>query len=500
MLTLTNDDLIITPDSPRLAYYQRSKEEKSAIHWGQRKLLLSEIQFFTNYPSDSTIVVYAGAAPGIHIPYLSSLFPQLIFHLYDPNPFAKNSANKKIFIYNQLFTDQDAKSWANKNVYFISDIRSVDYHKVSEKEVEESIDYDMLLQKKWVEIIKPVYSLLKFRLPWPDRWPSKTYQYLSGTIYKQVWAPQSSTETRLVPTKGVEEYDILKYEEQMFYQNAVVRETFRYVNDTDTELGNDFDSAAETLIISNYLKTTHSVDIINMSREMTKHVSSLKLKSLSQLRKNTNYTFKGKNVKIIDYPILLQDNPDLLLSINERLIAEPDFIQDLNQTLNKNNFITSPAYLNEVNLYTTSMTHLIKNAINEKGYTLDNLLHVDILQPTLPVTETISLVYDENIPVRNLVQRDKVKKPVDLKKRLKDVEEGKILNISNISSSGTKTAVIKMTGRKDWFTTKDEMIITNNLNALKTFIDLYTQLYPNDKKLKRFEKELKRAEKHFNKQ
>ena len=43
-------------------------------------------------------VLYAGAAPGIHIEYLSFLFKNHTFHLYDPNEF-KLKASERILIY-----------------------------------------------------------------------------------------------------------------------------------------------------------------------------------------------------------------------------------------------------------------------------------------------------------------------------------------------------------------------------------------------------------------
>ena len=57
-------------------------------HWGQRKLLFSEIEFLTLYGHLAKTVVYAGAAPGTHINYLSKeLFPEHKWVLVDPAPF-----------------------------------------------------------------------------------------------------------------------------------------------------------------------------------------------------------------------------------------------------------------------------------------------------------------------------------------------------------------------------------------------------------------------------
>ena len=80
-------------------------------HLGQRKLFMAELQVLTRYlksATDSAIVLYAGAAPSIHLPLLYQLFPNVIWHLYDPAKFAiKESHNAKI--YNEFFTHETAK-------------------------------------------------------------------------------------------------------------------------------------------------------------------------------------------------------------------------------------------------------------------------------------------------------------------------------------------------------------------------------------------------------
>ncbi len=55
-----------------------------SMHWGQRKLLLTEILFFSLYGKQGTVVIYAGAAPAEHSLFLSYLFPSFKFILVDP--------------------------------------------------------------------------------------------------------------------------------------------------------------------------------------------------------------------------------------------------------------------------------------------------------------------------------------------------------------------------------------------------------------------------------
>ena len=46
-----------------------ASERKTARHFGQRKLLISEIEFLTMHARFNDTVVYAGAAPGTHIDF-----------------------------------------------------------------------------------------------------------------------------------------------------------------------------------------------------------------------------------------------------------------------------------------------------------------------------------------------------------------------------------------------------------------------------------------------
>jgi len=107
------NDILLLDNDPEKEYNDKEKENNN-IQWGQRKLLLSEILFLTNFWDKDNIpnpiIIYPGGAPGKHIPILSNLFPEFTFHLYDPNKFNIES-NSKILIHNKLFTDLDANQW-----------------------------------------------------------------------------------------------------------------------------------------------------------------------------------------------------------------------------------------------------------------------------------------------------------------------------------------------------------------------------------------------------
>jgi cap2 methyltransferase len=223
------------------------------LHWGQRKLLMSEIEFLTNYFSafDDTkkYVLYIGSSEGFHINYLMDMFPDLYFILYDKR---KTHVNKeKAIIYEQYFTDDDAKKYANMNLFMICDIRNLDVseYKNNLNKLDKLIIEDMKMQQKWFSIINPKKALLKFRLPYTIT----KINYLDGDIYFQIWAKNASTETRLVPNNKEKEYDAKKYEEQLFYFNNTIRRK-KYTNDKFNCLGDNYDCIVEAKIIENYLK------------------------------------------------------------------------------------------------------------------------------------------------------------------------------------------------------------------------------------------------------
>jgi len=327
--TFELSDLYIGPDAPRAKYQPRTRSE-SSIHWGQRKLHISEVELFTLHwdPNEvpNPICVYAGAAHGTHIPLLSAMFPAFTFHLYDPARF-DITPDDKIFIYHEYFTDEVARQWAGRDdVFFISDIRTVGYQEINAKvaanrikskkvieqahiEIEQQIwEQDMAWQQTWVEIINPVHALLKFRLPHPIR-GDRIVQYLQGIVYWQVWPKHSSTECRLKPTRNYQgqyqriDWSIQEYEEWCFYHNTVVREKIKFKNPftndltpvSPPELLNDFDSVAEAYILKLYCEKSGWTDIndiyaaaIQFSEAITQVITHNNPgKSLSSMRSST---------------------------------------------------------------------------------------------------------------------------------------------------------------------------------------------------------------------
>lgn len=95
-------------------YRSRANEAKTAIHWGQRKLLLSELQllvFFVDGVSTPHHIVYAGAAPGTHLAFLDQLFGGIHkWELVDPGCFDRTALGHlpNFNLRNEFFTNQTA--------------------------------------------------------------------------------------------------------------------------------------------------------------------------------------------------------------------------------------------------------------------------------------------------------------------------------------------------------------------------------------------------------
>jgi hypothetical protein len=260
--------------------YRADKDNptRTSLHLGQRKLFIAELRFLCHFlasSQDSALVVYAGASPGHHIPYLASLFPKVVFHLYDPSPFGI-AANKQCYLHRQFFSDEIAEEWGRKGCdLFISDIRVADrkassrpehskkaslkysrrkessvpseaqvdkdmkvlsrpehskkvFRKESSVPSEAQVDKDMKDQARWARKINPrLGSSLKFRPPYGRG----KMVYLSGIIAPQAWAPLSSTEMRLLIKGGdfVEQtYDTGHYEDACYYLNNMLRQFIIY--------------------------------------------------------------------------------------------------------------------------------------------------------------------------------------------------------------------------------------------------------------------------------
>lgn len=244
-----------------------------ALHWGQRKLLLTETAFLTHHAQAGDTVLYVGAAPGEHIILLAcSLFPHLKFHCVDPRPMAFSSApagdpapaaGARQGLHSPLpanvtqecgyFTAEAAGVWQGRAQLLLSDLRNT--------QDEQGVQSDMQLQEIIVRTVQPRAALLKFRLPWG----SGSTQYLPGQVHMQPYAQGRSTETRLWVTEhqDTQEWDHEEYEDRLFWFNTELRSAFRVGPGAAASLQGgvpaSWDGWAELAIWEAYLRSSHAI-------------------------------------------------------------------------------------------------------------------------------------------------------------------------------------------------------------------------------------------------
>ena len=352
------EDRVLTPEKERTKYRSRRFEAKTVEHWGQRKLFLSEIEFLTLYSYPGDYVIYAGAAPGSHVNFLAeSLFPSLHFILIDPAPFdayeviddARIPTNGSVKIIQDFFTDDMAKTYFEElvskssssssscskafRVLFISDVRRIESG-MEEDEKEDTIIQDMRMQEKWVELLQPNYSLLKFRLPYNVR-EHPIFQYLDGEILFPVWAPQTSSESRLLVTKlpntkgkpfKYKEYDVADYESAMFHFNTASRVTYFPTTQSTEGFDHCYDCSAEIFILNKFFcKYFHkkTMDINKQSKARMDERNIDVMKSVVNaaslcISKSTGKTRKSLGIKESDQILNWRSNRSINLSSTPR--------------------------------------------------------------------------------------------------------------------------------------------------------------------------------------
>jgi hypothetical protein len=325
-----------------LPYEESTKSMRPILHLGQRKLFLCELRLMsTLHPwDDNTWFVYAGSAPGVHIPYLYKLFPSLRMFLIDPNKFILRSLpDKKIrlrfindhkefinlstkggpncIVYNDIFTDEVANTVkeSGKRIIFISDIRT------KTENLQFPSDQDILwnnsLQYNWIQIMKPNTCMLKFRyvyftdidkplnteIEFMKYYKERKMYYFDGEIWTQAFAGFSSSECRLVFSKtddDKEPYKMKVYDEpdkfsaRYFYYNLIDRPYVCHINDNASAVIG-FDNCGDCAIE-------------NATWELYQ----------SRVKRNTNITDEVRNLGIFLHQPLLQGPHGYLTSnLNE---------------------------------------------------------------------------------------------------------------------------------------------------------------------------------------
>jgi hypothetical protein len=204
-----------------------NKVKENNLHWGQLKLFLSEIIHLVNFINEYDIIIYAGAAPGIHIVLLADLLSTKKFFLFDPNNIwdARLYDKKNVVMCTKSFNDIEAHRLFkfNKRYFLISDIRNLDigYAKIHDlkKEQDNIVENDMHIQFGFWHQLQPCFALFKFRLmlgPGISTFPA-------GDIYLPIYGKYATSESRLLIKKYNEfntaKYNNEYYRQRMFYYN-----------------------------------------------------------------------------------------------------------------------------------------------------------------------------------------------------------------------------------------------------------------------------------------
>jgi len=155
------------------------------------------------------------------------------------------------YVIEDMFTNELATKLVGLNpCLFITDART------AEEDCVQDIDilHDSAMVYNWLEILKPVKFMLKFRLPWPitnksraevtsmmtarnaaminsckipllENYHSGRFEYIRAEkIYMQAYAGSHSAETRLIGSKlETVDYPIKEYEQKLAYYNQNVR-------------------------------------------------------------------------------------------------------------------------------------------------------------------------------------------------------------------------------------------------------------------------------------
>jgi hypothetical protein len=313
--TLTDDHLILgnVDNFPCETEYkpQSSKVYSTTenAHAGQRKLLMSEIQFMTRVhtsragryhdinPDASFLCVYAGACPCTHLDQLMAMFPNVLFVLVDPafdkpenKRHVRNWPKNRVVVWKEKFNTDiidiintwcQLQPFKNRNMQFehipstyrpyfqdLNNLQLVDWDhredllfisdiRLSARE-EAGIAADMDHQALWFRQLQATYGLLKFRLPyvteqWMANYRIHNYkrEYLKGDVYMPIWGPRSTTECRLFVERGcaMSSYDPVLHERQFAGFNRYDRKMqYRYRN----KCCNSFDEAATESVKFDY--------------------------------------------------------------------------------------------------------------------------------------------------------------------------------------------------------------------------------------------------------
>jgi hypothetical protein len=338
-------------NSNRAEYEEGLKMGFDNFHWGQLKLLISELQLiienFEYIKSNNiTKIIYVGSANGIHIPWLSQLCEQyldikFVFILIDGAPFEKNvweykkeTNDERIFIYNTIMSSKltekkpigsDLLTFRdNEKVYpeFIKEKHlkkdNGDYEKhifISDLRVspiEYQIEKDSQLQTDLVTDFEPYLALLKFRIPFLNTSSEKNgIHTYNGDMLWPVFGNKKTTETRLVvygknhPKRSfnIKFWDLDTHEKKCFYFNSITRNLYYSHNIKCPGLCHCFDCSMFVKIF--YMLIDKASNLGLHTRDPLKNDDE---KAIEHLLFETTSQLSGGRLNLLERYLKLNDN------------------------------------------------------------------------------------------------------------------------------------------------------------------------------------------------
>jgi hypothetical protein len=318
--------LTITDSHPRESYIPNYHLDKDNLHWGQRKLLMSEILYLLMYttPTEKYNVIYVGAADGLHINVLVQLFPNVTFYLFDYRQSMSMwniKESKTVHVYNMylindikyacagipymmiselitLLKAHEAHETHETHNLFISDLRTANPDIDKHVEHERKVLSDTYLQFEMAQAMN-CPCMIKWRCLFVnDKTPY--LKHPSTKILMQCYERNKSSETRLIcddPAGASLAYaNDTVFEQIMFYHNIKTRFTsYRDIVATYTgtallahpqhKFDVHFDNYIECLILIEYIRK-YNIWAISLDKYITCITNSIKTK--------TNFNFEKK--------------------------------------------------------------------------------------------------------------------------------------------------------------------------------------------------------------
>jgi hypothetical protein len=249
---------IIQPDFPRMTYKEPDPLCPPPTNFRYyRRQLIEEVEFLTlcvKSHKDKFTLLVIGAAPGFDLMFLIELFPEMMLILFDPKPILIKTPQKRVKVYQTLFTDE----WAEKIKKKLGDspVFMQCYTRIENYKLHTNLEY----VRQWHSIILPERGAYEFTLPFSS---DEITEFIKGEVYFPVWSKKAGAACRLITDQNTNEttgYENRRQEEQMMYFNIVVRpKVFQQMEKEGGMQGKQkksmrYDELAEFTILQNYIR------------------------------------------------------------------------------------------------------------------------------------------------------------------------------------------------------------------------------------------------------